>query len=206
VITRDVCFANATLAATRGLLTWNRSSLLYVLPNSRSTISEYVKAKLEERTVKIGDLLCAGSSRFSISVKIWISSNHSSFLGVVAHFANKQSMNSTLSFVRQSASLLPKNYSSSSAQHTIHQHCAQPASLNVRLWQPEIIGNQLNSSQNSLSSICTAFRLVLEEYSLVQTCCSPSLEILYALHRLLSYFISSHIKHKQCLLTLFSTF
>jgi hypothetical protein len=112
VIAKDVSFANATSAATRGLLTWNRSSLLHALPNSRSTMSEYVKTKLEERKVEVGELLRAASSKISISVDIWTSSNHLSFLGVVAHFVGKQSINSILSFIRQPASLLHRSYSS----------------------------------------------------------------------------------------------
>jgi hypothetical protein len=112
VIAKDVSFANATSAATQGLRTWNRSSLLHALPNSRSTMSEYVKAKLEDRKVEVGELLRAASSKISISVDIWTSSNHLSFLGVVAHFVCKQLINSILSFIRQSASLLPKSYSS----------------------------------------------------------------------------------------------
>ena len=75
-------------------------------------MSEYVKAKLEERKVEVGELLRAASSKISISVDIWTSSNHLSFLGVVAHFVGKQSISSILSLIRQSARLLPKSYNS----------------------------------------------------------------------------------------------
>lgn len=90
VIAQDVSFATATSTATRGLLTWQRSSLLHALPNSASTMSAYVRSSLEGRKVEIASLLQLASSKISISVDIWTSSNYMSFLRVVAHFAGKR--------------------------------------------------------------------------------------------------------------------
>jgi hypothetical protein len=87
VIVRDISFSDATSPATRGLLTWNRSSLLAALPNSKSTIASYVHKKLEQRKDEVGQLLRASPGRISISVDVWTSPNYMSFLGVVAHFA-----------------------------------------------------------------------------------------------------------------------
>jgi hypothetical protein len=89
VITRDVSFATATSPAFRGLLTWNRSTLLPALPSSKSTLRQYILTSLEERKVEIWKLLAAARSRVSISVDVWTSSNYLSFLGVVAHFVGK---------------------------------------------------------------------------------------------------------------------
>jgi len=87
VITRDVSFQTAVAPATRGLLTWNRSSLLHALPNSSTTMTQYVLSTLKERRIEVRELLQAARSKISISVDVWTSSNYLSFLGVVAHFA-----------------------------------------------------------------------------------------------------------------------
>jgi hypothetical protein len=105
VIAKDISFANATSVATQGLLTWNRSSLLHVLPNSRSTMSKYVQAKPEERKIEVGKLLHVASSKISVSIDIWTLSNYLSFLGVVAQFFGKQSISPALSLFKQLGSL-----------------------------------------------------------------------------------------------------
>jgi hypothetical protein len=89
VIIKDVSFSNAVSPALRGLLTWNCSSLLAALPNSVSTMRDYILSTLETRKAEIGVLLEASKSRISISVDVWTSSNYLSFLGVVAHFTGK---------------------------------------------------------------------------------------------------------------------
>jgi len=89
VILKDVSFSNAVSPALRGLLTWNRSSLLPALPNSSTTMRKYILRTLEGRTIEVTQLLASSSSRISISVDVWTSSNYLSFLGVVAHFAGK---------------------------------------------------------------------------------------------------------------------
>jgi len=91
VILKDVSFAVATSPELRGLLTWNRSDLLRALPASRSTIAEYVRSNLERRRDEIKTLVLAAHSKINISVDVWTSSNHLSFLAVVAHFAGKRS-------------------------------------------------------------------------------------------------------------------
>jgi hypothetical protein len=68
-------------------------------------MSKYVQAKLEERKIEVGELLRAASSKISVSVDIWTSSNYLSFLGVVAHFVGKQSISPALILIRQLASL-----------------------------------------------------------------------------------------------------
>jgi hypothetical protein len=89
VVVKDVSFANATPAKFRGLLTWNRSSLLSALPKSSSTIRQYIFSTLSSRRSEVAAILQAAKSRISVSVDIWISSNHLSFVGVVAYFVNK---------------------------------------------------------------------------------------------------------------------
>jgi hypothetical protein len=89
VIAKDVSFFNATSNMTRGLLTWNRSQLLAALPKSPSTMSSYVMKRCSERKVEVAAMLRASSSRISISIDVWTSSNYMSFLGVVAHFVGK---------------------------------------------------------------------------------------------------------------------
>ena len=79
----------ATLPKLRGLLTWNRSDLLKALPTLRSTIAKYTRSTLEERKEEIKKLVTTARSKISISVDVWTSSNHLSFLGVVGHFAGE---------------------------------------------------------------------------------------------------------------------
>jgi hypothetical protein len=90
VIARDVSFATATWTGTRGLLTWQRNSLLHALPNSASTMSAYVRNSLVDRKAEIASLLRLATSKISVSVDIWTSSNYMSFLGVAAHFTGKR--------------------------------------------------------------------------------------------------------------------
>jgi hypothetical protein len=89
VILKDISFAVATSPELRGLLTWNRSDLLKALPTSRATIAEYTRSTLKRRREEIMTLVTTAASKISISVDVWTSSNHLSFLGVVAHFAGK---------------------------------------------------------------------------------------------------------------------
>lgn len=86
VIAQDVSFRCATASSTRGLLTWNRTSLLAALPNSRSTMAKYVQNRLKARMLEVGELLQSSTSKISVSVDVWTSNNHLSFLGVAAHF------------------------------------------------------------------------------------------------------------------------
>jgi hypothetical protein len=60
--------------------------LLHALPNTTNTIGRYVVNAMEERMEEVGKLLRAARSKISLSVDVWTSSNHLSFLGVVAHF------------------------------------------------------------------------------------------------------------------------
>ena len=71
------------------MLTWNRSDLLKALPTSTTTIAEYTRLTLGERREEIKKLVTTARSKISISVDVWTSSNHLSFLGVVGHFAGK---------------------------------------------------------------------------------------------------------------------
>jgi hypothetical protein len=50
---------------------------------------KYILRTLEGRTIEVTQLLVSLSSRISIGVNVWMSSNYLSFLGVVAHFAGK---------------------------------------------------------------------------------------------------------------------
>ena len=86
VVVQDVSFENAAASSTRGLLIWNRSSLLSALPKSSTTIRNYVLQRYEQRIDKVQEVLQASISKISISVDVWTSSNYLSFLGVVAHF------------------------------------------------------------------------------------------------------------------------
>lgn len=47
MIAKDISFANAASQMTRELLTWNRSQLLAALPESPSSMSEYVMKQLK---------------------------------------------------------------------------------------------------------------------------------------------------------------
>jgi hypothetical protein len=88
VILKDISFRVAVSPETQGLLTWNRAPLLRVLPDCRGTLCSYVLQYLDERMSEMRILLQAARSKISISVDIWTSSNHLSFLGVVAHHAD----------------------------------------------------------------------------------------------------------------------
>jgi hypothetical protein len=88
VITQDLSFSDVVSPATRGLITWNKMSLLRALPNSVTTLSTYVKKRLEDRKSEVVSLLASAQSKISISVDMWTSNNHYSFLAVVAHFVD----------------------------------------------------------------------------------------------------------------------
>ncbi|RYN48425.1 hypothetical protein AA0114_g7239 [Alternaria tenuissima] len=90
VILKDISFLVATSPELRGLLTWNRSDLLKALPTLTATIAEYTRVTLEERREEIKKLVTTARSKISISVDVWTSSNHLSFLGVVGYFADAQ--------------------------------------------------------------------------------------------------------------------
>jgi hypothetical protein len=85
---RDLSFRDVTCPSTRGLLTWNRTNLLYALPDSLGTLSDYIKKHYIKRKSEIYRLIQSAPSKIAISVDLWTSSNHLSFLGVVAHFVD----------------------------------------------------------------------------------------------------------------------
>jgi hypothetical protein len=89
VILKDISFVVAASPELWGLLTWNCSNLLKALPKSSTTIAEYTRSTLKRRKEEIKTLVTTAASKISISVDVWTSSNHLSFLGVVAHFAGK---------------------------------------------------------------------------------------------------------------------
>jgi len=69
-----------------------------------------------------------------------------------------------------------------------HQLWAHPARLLQRIRYPKTIRIHLRLSQNKLSPFPTASRLVVEECSQVQICCSPGSGLSCSTHRpLLSY-------------------
>lgn len=70
MIAKDVSFADVVSPELRGLLTWNRTSLLPALPKSRSTVSQYVVNTLAERKKKIKLLLTSSKSKISLSLDI----------------------------------------------------------------------------------------------------------------------------------------
>ena len=88
-ILHDVSFATASAATTRGLLTWNRLNLLRALPDCRTTISSYVTKGLNDRKREVSALIESAQSKISVSVDVWTSRNHYSFLAIVAHFVGK---------------------------------------------------------------------------------------------------------------------
>ena len=88
-VVRDLSFYTVTAPGTRGLLTWNRKELLRALPNSVTTLSAYVQTSLKERKIEIKALLAAAIGRINLSLDVWTSTNHLSFLGIVAHFVGK---------------------------------------------------------------------------------------------------------------------
>jgi hypothetical protein len=89
VIVKDVSFNVAVSTETRGIRTFNRLPLLAALPSSVTTMSQYVHTLLKERLEEVTMMLKAAPGKLSVSVDVWMSSNHLSFLGVVAHFVGK---------------------------------------------------------------------------------------------------------------------
>lgn len=89
-IMRDLSFHDVTSPSTQGLLTWNRANLLHALPNSHSTLSTYIKKLLHIRKAEVIEIIQSASSKVSVSVDVWTSDNHLSFLGVVAHFVDAE--------------------------------------------------------------------------------------------------------------------
>ncbi|KAK7178247.1 transposase-like protein [Paraphaeosphaeria sporulosa] len=87
-IVGDMSFSDVTCAATRGLLTWNRSNLLHANSDSKTTLSEYINKYYTQRQSEVRRLTQSAASKIAISVDIRTSSNYLSFLGVVAHFVN----------------------------------------------------------------------------------------------------------------------
>lgn len=85
----DVSFLNASSAELRVLLSWNRQDLLRALPSSPSTLSKYVLQGLTERKETVRTLLRTSISKIALSLDVWTSPNHHSFLGVVAHFVGE---------------------------------------------------------------------------------------------------------------------
>jgi hypothetical protein len=83
VMVKDICYRVAVSPEMRALLTWNWAPLLAALPNSHNTLAGYVLHSLKERIVEVQAMLQAAQSRISVSVDVWTSSNHLSFLGVV---------------------------------------------------------------------------------------------------------------------------
>lgn len=49
-------------------------------------MASYVLKRLEDRIFEVQELLQSSASKISVSVDVWTSNNHLSFLGVVAHF------------------------------------------------------------------------------------------------------------------------
>jgi hypothetical protein len=96
MIANDVSFNLAVSAELRGLIFWNRPDLLNALPTSVGALSRYnIVDGLKERKPTIQTLLLNSGSEVALSVDIWTSPNHFSFLGVVAHFVGKLSEKST---------------------------------------------------------------------------------------------------------------
>ena len=58
------------------------------MPDSSTTLSDYIKKHYIKRKSEIYRLIQSAPSKIAISVDIWTSSNHLSFLGVVAHFVD----------------------------------------------------------------------------------------------------------------------
>jgi hypothetical protein len=82
----DQSFSQATCAATRGLMTWQRLDLLSSLPANTKTLHQYILESLEERQQVIVDRLQIAKSRIHLSFDIWSSSNGLPLIGVVGHF------------------------------------------------------------------------------------------------------------------------
>jgi hypothetical protein len=70
VMLKDVSFRTAVSLAFRGLLTWNRSSLLLALLDSHSTMSLYVMKLLATRKIEVKELLAVAKLKISVSVDI----------------------------------------------------------------------------------------------------------------------------------------
>ena len=87
-IMRDFSFTDVTSLATRGLLTWNRTELLHVLPDLATTLSTYTKNLFDSRKPEVIQLIQSAIGKIAVSVNVWTSANHLSFLGVVAHFVD----------------------------------------------------------------------------------------------------------------------
>lgn len=90
VIVSDQSFRDAASDNLRGLLAWNRTSLLNALPSDHATISTRIYCKFEERKQAIRTVLKSSQSKISLSVDVWTSPNYYSILAVVAHFFGKQ--------------------------------------------------------------------------------------------------------------------
>jgi hypothetical protein len=91
VILKDISFLCATSSATRGLLTWNRAELLQALPSAPGTISQYVGKLLDVRKAEIKTILNTCRSKVAISVDVWSSPNHLSFMAIIGHLIGEKS-------------------------------------------------------------------------------------------------------------------
>jgi hypothetical protein len=88
-ILHDLSFRDATSSATRALISWNRIVLLAALPSAPTTLYVYILRSLEERKMEIRTLLKSARSKLSVSVDIWSSGNHLSFMAIVGHFVGE---------------------------------------------------------------------------------------------------------------------
>jgi hypothetical protein len=52
-------------------------------------LASYVVQSMRERKVEVAAMLQAAWSQIGVSIDVWTSSNHLSFLGVVAYFVGK---------------------------------------------------------------------------------------------------------------------
>jgi hypothetical protein len=70
VITKDVSFANATLAELQGLLTRNWPSLLHALLSCASPMRPYILTSFEKRKRKVMKLLARSKIKISVSLDV----------------------------------------------------------------------------------------------------------------------------------------
>jgi hypothetical protein len=63
--------------------------LLSALPSSAATLLSYICDALVQRRKEIQTILILAKSKVALSMDIWTSPNHLSFLGVCAHFIGR---------------------------------------------------------------------------------------------------------------------
>jgi hypothetical protein len=88
----DQSLSQATCAAARGLITWQRLDLLNSLPASGKTFRQDILKSLKERQQAIIGRLQIAESRIHLSFDIWSSSNGLPLIGVVGHFIGMHSV------------------------------------------------------------------------------------------------------------------